>query len=178
MERLDAYPHEGIGEFHLHSVDPGDKVLLANVAKVAKERNLYIHVHSGWEPVEYLYSVEPGLGIIWAHAGMSEPPAIIERMMEKHDNLFADTSYREHDILGPDGTIDPDWRRVLERFSDRFMVGSDTWVNSQWGNYDDLIATNMQWLRQFSRSVAEKIAFKNAERLFGRPMGRQLIGQR
>jgi len=178
MERLDAYPHEGIGEFHLHSVDPGDKVLLANVARVAKERNLFIHVHSGWEPVEYLYSLEPSLNIIWAHAGMSEPPAIVERMMEKHDNLFADTSYREHDILGPDGTIDPDWRRVLERFPDRFMVGSDTWVNSQWGNYGDLIATNRQWLRQFSRSIAEKIAFKNAERLFGRAMGRQLIGQR
>jgi len=178
MKRLDAYPHEGVGEFHLHSVDPGDKTLLENIAKVAKDRNLYIHVHSGWEPVAFLYTLDPGLSIIWAHAGMSEPPAIVERMMEKHDTLFADTSYREHDILNPDGTIDPDWRRVLERFSDCFMVGSDTWVNSQWSSYEDLIATNRQWLRQFSRPIAEKIAYKNAERLFGRKVSRELIGRR
>jgi len=178
MKRLDAYPHEGIGEFHLQSVDLDDKTLLANIAKVAKDRNLYIHIHSGWEPVAFFYTLDPGLKIIWAHAGMSEPPAIVERMMEKHATLYADTSYREHDILNPDGTIDPDWRRVLERFSDRFMVGSDTWVNGQWDNYEDLIATNRQWLRHFSRPIAEKIAYRNAERLFGRKVGRDLIGRR
>lgn len=176
--RLDSYPHEGIGEFHLHEVDPSDEPLLRQIAVIAKARDLYIHVHSGKEPVEFLYSLEPSLKIIWAHAGMSEPANTVERMMATYSTLYADTSYREHDILHDDDAIDPDWRRVLERFPDRFMVGSDTWVNGQWDNYADLISLNRKWLHHFPRPIAEKIAFGNAERLFGRKVGNHLIGKR
>lgn len=176
--RLGSYPHEGIGEFHLHTVDVSDAPLLREIAAIAKARNLFIHVHSGKEPVDFLYSLEPALTIIWAHAGMSEPAATVEAMMAKYKTLYADTSFREHDILTSDGAIDANWRRVLERFSDRFMVGTDTWVNSQWDAYEALIAVNRQWLRHFSRPVAERIAYKNAERLFGRDVGTHLIGQR
>ena len=128
--------------------------------------------------MDLLFSLEPRLKIIWAHAGMSEPAHIVDEMMAKYEMLYADTSYREGDILTSQGTIDPAWRRVLERFSDRFMVGSDTWVNGQWANYGQLIAINRLWLSQFPRSIAEKIAYKNAERLFGRSIETRLIGQR
>lgn len=178
QNRLDAYPHEGIGEFHVRSFDPEDEPLLRQVAAMAKKRNIYIHIHSGKDPVDLLFSYEPGLKIIWAHAGMSEPPDVIEAMMARYDTLYADTSYREWDILGDGGKIDPDWRRVLERFSDRFMVGSDTWVNSQWESYSELIAANRQWLSQFPRALAEKFAYRNAERLFGRKVEKSLIGTR
>lgn len=178
MGRLDTYPHEGIGEFHLHAVDPADESLLRKIARIAKERDLYIHVHSGKEPVDYLYSLEPGLKIIWAHAGMMEPAGTVEAMMVKYSTLYADTSYREYDILNADGTIDKDWRRLIERFPDRFMVGSDTWVNAQWDIYQDLIDLNRKWLSRFSRPIAERIAYKNAERLFGRKVGRHLLGKR
>ena len=177
MGRLDQYPHVGIGEFHLHNV-PKDKTLLRKIAATAKRRDLYIHVHSGKEPVDFLFELEPDLKILWAHAGMSESAMTVEAMLERYATLYADTSYREHDILRSDGTIDPDWRRVLERFSDRFMVGSDTWVNGQWDDYHHLIALNRKWLSQFPRDVAERIAFKNAERLFGRKVSKDLFGKR
>lgn len=175
--RLDKYPHTGIGEFHLHSV-PKDKTLLAEIATTAKQRDLYIHVHSGKAPVDFLYELEPDLKVIWAHAGMSESAVVVEAMMARYSTLYADTSYRERDILKGDGSIDPEWRRVLERFSDRFMVGSDTWVNSQWDEYGYLISLNRQWLSQFSREVAERIAYRNAERLFGRTVSLDLLGKR
>jgi hypothetical protein len=178
MKRLDDYPHEGIGEFHLHNVDPRDEVLLGKIAEQAISRDIYIHVHSGKEPVQLLFSLEPKLKIIWAHAGMSEPAEVVEEMMAAHKTLYADTSFREGDILASHDTIDPAWRRVLERFSDRFMVGSDTWVNGQWARYEEIIAVNRQWLSRFPRPIAEKIAFKNAERLFGRTIKKRLIGQR
>ncbi|NKB57584.1 MAG: amidohydrolase family protein [Alphaproteobacteria bacterium] len=178
MKRLNTYPHEGIGEFHLHSVDPSDEALLAKIAELAKSKNLYIHVHSGKEPVDLLFSLEPELKIIWAHAGMSEPAETVETMMATYETLYADTSYREGDILTPDGTIDPAWRRVLERFPDRFMVGSDTWVNEQWDSYQEIMAENRKWLGQFPRPIAEKFAYKNAERLFGRKVENRLIGKR
>jgi hypothetical protein len=178
VKRLDAYPHEGIGEFHMHTVDVRDEALLRKIAILAKSKDIYIHVHSGKDPVDLLFSYEPGLKIIWAHAGMTEPAGAVERMMATYGQLYADTSYREGEILSPDGTIDPAWRRVLERFADRFMIGSDTWVNAQWDSYEELIAVNRKWLAQFSRPIAEKIAYKNAERLFGRKLGRHLIGRR
>jgi hypothetical protein len=177
-QRLDAYPHIGIGEFHLHDVTMEDEPLLQQIAAIAAERKLLLHVHSDRAPVERLYEMQPGLTIIWAHAGMTEPAGVVEEMMARYDTLYADTSYRESDIMRTDGTIDPDWRRVIERFSDRFMVGSDTWTNSQWAEYRDLIATNRQWLSRFSRPVAENIAYRNAERLFGRDIDKRLLGTR
>jgi len=178
MKRLKKYPHRGIGEFHLHQLNADDKPLLKKIAKVAKEKDIVIHVHSDHKPVELFYSFEPNLKIIWAHAGMSSPPDIVERMMAKYDTLYADTSYRENDIIVSRNKLDPAWRRVLERFPDRFMVGTDTWVNDQWAAYADLVELNRMWLSLLSREIAEKIAYKNAERLFGRKVGKHLIGQR
>lgn len=176
--RLAKYPHQGIGEFHIHQIDVNDEPLLREVVAMAKSRNIVIHIHSGAEPVHLLYRLEPTLTVVWAHAGMSEPAAVVEEMMAKYPSLHADTSFRENDILTSDGRIAADWRQVIERFPTRFMVGTDTWVNSQWDDYASLIALNRQWLAQFPRSIAELIAYKNAERLFDKKVTRQLIGKR
>ncbi len=176
--RVRQYPHEGIGEFHLHRINPADVRLLKRIVALAIEKNIPLHVHSDRAPVEYLYQLNPDLTIIWAHAGMTEPAAVVERMMERYPSLYADTSYREFDILNFRGGIDPDWRRVLERFADRFMVGSDTWVNSQWEEYDQLIESNRRWLAHLTTASAKKIAYQNAERLFGREISKDLYGKR
>jgi predicted TIM-barrel fold metal-dependent hydrolase len=176
-QRLAAYPHRGIGEFHIHNLDPRDRDFLKQVARLAADRQILIHLHSDAKPVRLFYEFEPGLILIWAHAGMSEPPEVIGPMLERYPKLYADTSYREHDILG-DGNIEPRWRDLIMRYPDRFMVGSDTWVNSQWENYEALMDINRRWLSQFPREVAEKIAYRNAEALFGRKVSRQLIGKK
>lgn len=177
-DRLSKYPHEGIGEFHIHHLDPSDEPLLREITTMAKERDIPIHIHSGADPVHLLYRLESSLTIIWAHAGMNEPPDVIEKLMETYPTLYADTSFRENDILSSRGQIDPDWRRVLERYHERFMVGTDTWVNGQWDRYDGLISINRQWLSMMPKAVAENIAYKNAERLFGRSISSDLIGKR
>ena len=177
-QRVRQYPHEGIGEFHLHRVDPTDHALLKNIVALAMEKNIPLHVHSAHEPVEFLYSIDPGLTIIWAHAGMSEPAEVVERMMARYATLYADTSYRELDILNGDNGITPEWKQMLERFSERFMVGSDTWSNSQWADYDNLIAINRKWLSQLTPKAAKNIAYRNAERLFKRNIGAQQFNTR
>ena len=177
-QRLARYPHQGIGEFHIHKIDPADEPLLREVAAMAKQRNIPIHVHSGADPVKLLYRLEPALTVIWAHAGMTEPAAVVEDMMVKYPTLYADTSYRENDIRKADGHIAADWRQVIERFPERFMVGTDTWVNSQWDDYVELVTLNREWLYWFPRPIAELIAYKNAERLFGRKVSPDLFGKR
>jgi len=175
-QRITEYPHEGIGEFHLHRVDPQDESLMKRIVALAQEKKMPLHVHSGHEPIEYLYSLSPDLTIIWAHAGMMEPPNVVADLMGRYPSLYADTSYRETDILSHSGGINENWRQLLERFADRFMIGSDTWVNDQWEDYDQLIATNRQWLAHLTPPTAKKIAFQNAERLFGRKVDAKLIG--
>ena len=177
-QRLRQYPHEGIGEFHLHDIDPLNGPVLQRIATLAIEKDIPLHVHSGHEPVEFLFSLETGLKIIWAHAGMSESSAVVGAMMGRYPNLYADTSFRERDILRYDGTIDEQWRQVLEKFSDRFMVGSDTWINAQWASYDQLMAVNRAWLAKLSPAAARQIAYQNAERLFGRKIDKRLYGTR
>lgn len=176
-DRLDRYPHEGIGEFHVRNIDAADKDLLQKIADMALARDIPIHIHSGAKPVEFLFEIEPGLTVIWAHAGMSEDTDVIGPLMDKHERLFADTSYRESDILNLE-ELDPAWEDLLKRHSDRFMVGSDTWVNGQWADYDGIIDHNRAWLALLPRDVAEKIAYKNAEKLFGRKVSQGLIGTR
>lgn len=178
-DRMDTYPHVGIGEFHLHGIENADLALLRKIAALAKDRGALLHIHSGAVPVAYFYGVDPGLTIIWAHAGMSEPPSVIGPMMDKHPRLYADLSYREWEILrGEGGTLDPAWKALLEKHADRFMVGTDTWVNEQWAQYGDLIAMNRAWLAQFPKDLAEGFAYRNAEKLFKKKVTRDLIGKR
>lgn len=174
-QRLELYPHEGIGEFHVRATAGMNEALLAKVAEMALERGIPIHIHSDDAPVRFFFEIAPELTIIWAHVGMSSPPEVIGPLMDKHDRLFADTSYRESDILDGDG-LDPEWRDLLVRHADRFMIGSDTWVNGQWASYDGIIGMNREWLSHLPRDVAEKIAFKNAEKLFNRSVTMDLIG--
>lgn len=177
-ERLKKYPHRGIGEFHVHTIDPGDRPFLKQVAGLAAKHDIPVHIHSGAEPVKLFYELEPSLTVIWAHAGMTASAETVGQMMDRYATLYADTSYREHDILNGDGTIDPTWREVITKHANRFLVGTDTWVNSQWDNYQGLINANRDWLSHFSKAIAEKIAFGNAERLFKRKVGQELIGVR
>lgn len=175
-QRLNSYPHQGIGEFHIHRLDRSDAPLFRRVIKMALKRDIFLHVHSGAEPIRWLYTLDPKVKIIWAHAGLGAPAREVFKLMRDYPNLVADTSLREHAILGSDGKLDPQWQEIIMRFQDRLMVGSDTWVNAQWDNYSEIIASNRRWLAMLPREVAEKIAYKNAERLFDRNISMDLIG--
>ncbi len=176
--RLEKYPHEGIGEFHIRNRGMWDEALFRTVIQMAKERDIYLHVHSGTEPIRWLYELDPDVKIIWAHAGLGEPASAVYELMSEFPDLLADTSLREYAILGPGDTLDPEWEKIIMEFQDRLMVGSDTWVNSQWDDYDAIIASNRLWLSRLPRTVAEKIAYKNAERAFGQDVSSNLIGKR
>ena len=62
--------------------------------------------------------------------------------------------------------IDPAWRALLIRHADRFLAGTDTWVTSRWEALPGSVEEVRAYLAQLPPDVAEKIAYKNAERLF------------
>jgi len=175
-DRLDRYPHQGIGEFHVHVPRMANRPLLKEVARMALERDIPIHLHSGPGPVDLMFELKPDLTVIWAHTGLGESAATVWDTMSRHPNLWADTSLREWSIMGGDA-IEPEWLRILTTFQDRMMVGSDTWVNGQWENYEGIIRDHRRYLNLLSREIAEKIAYRNAERLFGVKVTMDLIGK-
>ncbi|CAN0602919.1 unnamed protein product, partial [Ectocarpus sp. 12 AP-2014] len=93
--RLDAHPHEGIGEFHIRNRGMWDEDLFREIIDMARTRDLYLHVHSGSEPIEWLYDLDPDVKIIWAHAGLGEPPSAVYDLMSRYPDLLADTRSEE-----------------------------------------------------------------------------------
>jgi predicted TIM-barrel fold metal-dependent hydrolase len=86
--------------------------------------------------------------------------------MAAHSDLWGELSYRRG-IVNGEGKLTAEWRALFERFPDRFLIGSDTWINERWFAYDGLMNGYRAWLAQLPRQQAEKIANGNAKRLFG-----------
>jgi predicted TIM-barrel fold metal-dependent hydrolase len=66
--------------------------LMRKVIAMAKERNIPLHIHSGTEPIRWVYGVDPEVKIIWAHAGLGESASDVYALMAEFPNLYADTA--------------------------------------------------------------------------------------
>lgn len=51
-------------------------------------------------------------------------------------------------------------------------------MNGQWENYESIMADHRTYLNLLPRDIAEKIAYRNAERLFGVTVTLDLIGKK
>lgn len=155
--------YRGIGEFHANG-DEASTPQMRAIARLAERNGLWLHAHSDAPAVEHLFAHAPSLTIIWAHAGMSTPPAQIDRMLAAYPRLFAELSYR--DVVAADGKLDPLWRGLFLKYPDRFIYGSDTWITPRWEAVVALAQSARKWLGELPEDVAEKIAFRNAQRIF------------
>ena len=95
----------------------------------------------------------------------AELPARVAEMLKKHRNLWADLAFRtDH---GSGGRMDAAWRALFLQFPDRFMVGTDTYTPERWHYVGEHASWSRQWLSDLPRDVAERIAWKNGEQVFG-----------
>ena len=60
-----------------------------------------------------------------------------------------------------------EWLANRSRHSERFLIGSDTWINERWFGYDTIFQNYRAWLAQLPGTAAQNIASANAKRLFG-----------
>ncbi len=162
--RLALGVHRGIGEFHLFGGQTGTPVV-RRVIELSLRHNLYLHAHSDEVAIAELFTIEPRVRVIWAHAGMSSGPQAVGALLDRYPTLWVDLALRNGDVA-PGGAIDPAWRALLIRHADRFLAGTDTWVTSRWEALPGSVADVRAYLAQLPPDVAEKIAYKNADRLF------------
>jgi hypothetical protein len=165
-ERLKRGIYKGIGEFHLGSGEVGDPVPRAFV-DLAARHGIVLHCHCDEGAMDELAKTRTDVRVLWAHAGMSGTAAAVERLLDRYPNLYVELALRSD--VAPGGAPDPAWRALFLRHADRFMVGTDTWVNSQWDRLPAILDGFRAWLRQLPADVAAKIAHGNAERLFAVP---------
>ena len=158
--------YRGIGEFHIYGKS-AQSDWVKKMVDFAVERNLYLHAHCDEEALLILFRHNPKAKIIWAHTGFSVAPARVAELLDEHkDALWGELSYRGG-ITGGDGKLTSDWRNLFARYSDRFLLGSDTWINERWFGYDTIFKEYRGWLAQLPTDQAQRIASGNALRLFG-----------
>ena len=162
---LDRGIYHGIGEFHLYD-GRVDVPVVRRLVALAVERRLVLNVHGEADVIRKLLSFEPGMRVLWAHAGLKTHPRLVGEMLELHPNLWAELSHRAD--IAPDGELTQEWRHLFERFPDRFMLGSGTYNNDFWFRYGLTLAQARRWLRQLPPALAERIAHQNARDLFAR----------
>lgn len=155
----------GIGEFHIYG-DAAARPLVKKTVEFAAARNLYILAHCDEVALDILLGHHGDAKIIWAHTGFSTPVPRVRQLLEQHPALMGELSYRSG-IAQEDGRLSGEWRELFARHSDRFLLGSDTWINERWFAYDNIIAGYRAWLADLPEQQAKNIAHGNAERLFG-----------
>ena len=162
-ERLKRYRYVAIGEFHVFGAD-ADLPVVRRMVQLARERKIFIHIHSDADAVERVFRQDPGARLLWAHAGFDSPERV-RQMLLKHRNLWCDLAYRtDH---APEGKLSPEWRKVFLELPDRFMVGTDTPSPQRWYFIEEHARLARLWLSELPRDVAEKIAYRNGEAVFG-----------
>lgn len=156
--------YRGIGEFHIFGRD-ADAPFVARLARLAKARGLWLHAHADEDAIERILRHAPGVKVIWAHTGMSTSLDKVEAMFERYPALVGELSYRGD--LEQEGTLNPRWKKLLLRFPERFVVGTDTWITPRWNEVGELAAAYRRLLGALPREVAERIAYRNGMAMFG-----------
>ena len=157
---------------------------MTRVYYLAAEFDMPVMVHSNItskrerEPL-YLHEIEeplrahPKVRFIWAHAGTSAEihrrqerleflHDTLDRMLATYSNLYIDLSWSMLDtyLLDEAGEADAEWVRLVERYPDRFMIGSDVV-----GRFDNL-GKHLSRFDAFLDALQEDIALKVAQRNF------------
>ncbi len=168
QERLAKYRYAAIGEFHVFGAD-ADATVARLAVQLAKKHKLFLHAHSDIDAVERIFKQDPDARVLWAHSGFERPEKVRE-MLRKHKNLWCDLAFRNDHAAG--GRLDADWRAAFVEFPDRFMVGTDTYTAERWHYVVEHANWSRGWLAELPRDLAERIAYRNGEAIFGNLMQR------
>ena len=168
-----AGPFRGIGEFHLYDSANAEGPVARKLMQLAEDRQLAVLAHIDDKAVEMLMAHTASRGqrlrMIWAHTGIGGVPvARVDQLMARYPQLVGELSYRPG-LTCEGGKLCPEWRQLIQKYPDRFVIGSDTWINQRWSSYDQLMAGYRTWLGDLPADLARKVAWANAAGLFGLP---------
>lgn len=161
-----AGPYRGLGEFHLYDSANADGVVARQLMTLARDRGLAVLAHCDEVAVQKLLAHAPDAKLIWAHTGIGGTPLVqVRELMRRHPSLRGELSYRPGLISS--GKLALEWREAFIAAPQRFLVGSDTWINQRWQQYEALMDEARAWLGELPAPVARRIGWGNGAALFG-----------
>jgi len=163
----------------------GDHPWLLGLSDIAAKYNMVLDIHvepdSNTLPgFEKLISHNTQTKIIFDHASWYNTgqgtPSLFAGLMEKYPNLYSSIKIRKPisseqskvAILKQDGKISEDWLAVFEKYPDRFLIGTDVkfGLDSGEGDMEEVYSFTIEFLNALPEDLREKIATKNAQKLF------------
>jgi predicted TIM-barrel fold metal-dependent hydrolase len=157
----------------LEAIAPFDIPFMAHWEPYAPKRD-YPKFHA-------LYSAWPNQTFLLPHMGFASPETV-GNFMDRHPNLYLLTSKKERymgNYSDPDKQaaigsamlegqrLRPEWKKLLIKYQDRILFATDPHMAKLWDRYDKVVNNHRLILGQLPRKVAEKIAYKNAEKMYG-----------
>ena len=166
-----AGPYRGLGEFHLYDSANANGPVARQLMALADTRSLAVLAHVDDVAIDLLMANTPSKGqqtrLIWAHTGIGGTPvARVDALLARYPLLMGELSYRPG-LTCEGGMLCPEWRALLLKYPNRFVIGSDTWVNQRWQYYDELMQGYRTWLGGLPPEVARAIGWDNAAGWFG-----------
>ena len=167
-----AGPYKGLGEFHLYASANANGPVAVRLMRLAQDKGLVVLAHVDDDAIDLLLRHAPRARLIWAHSGIGGTPvARVRALLLRHPTLMGELSYRPG-LTNAGGHLSAEWKALLGEFPQRFLIGSDTWINERWNGYEGLMADARVWLGDLSPADARRVAWDNAAALFGVPAPR------
>jgi len=161
-----AARHDVPIDLHLDPV-PSDIATPANLGAAQNPPVLKANV----EGFERLLAHNRKARIVWAHCGWDltgeRTVPLMRSLLERHPNLYmsikVDPSGTQHTSpLTPDGLLRPEWVALLRAFPDRFMIGSDQFLDEG----TERLALARRLVDALPTDIARLVASENARRIF------------
>ena len=178
---LGSGQYRAAGEVHVRQesrkIDRrADDPAFGQVLEVAAKHGVPVVIHceltaAAASSLETALQKHPKAVIVLAHGGSAEP-ALLEGLLSRNPNLLVDLSgmhyQRTPRLASEKGRLDPAWKGLIEKFPDRFMMGIDVWAPRLFepATLDRLLAWTRRILGELPPEVAQKVAYRNAARLF------------
>ena len=160
-------PYRGLGEFHLYDSANANGPVARTLMQLAEARGLAVLAHVDDAAIDLLMAHAPKARLIWAHTGIGGAPvARVRALLAKYPRLLGELSYRPGLTDGA-GRLSAEWKALLAEQPERFLIGSDTWVNARWQDYEALMRDARAWLGDLPPAAARRIAWENGATLFG-----------
>ena len=162
-----AGPFKGIGEFHLYDSANANGPVAKKLMQFAVKNKLAVLAHVDDTAIDLLMAHAPDARLIWAHTGIGGASAErVDALFNKYPLLMGELSYRPG-LTCDGGKLCAQWRTLLLKYPNRFMIGSDTWVNQRWQYYEELMKGYRVWLGDLPPDAARRIGWSNGADLFG-----------
>lgn len=166
-----------------------DSPVFVELYKLSIKYKVPLPMHMQWhhqsvEQLGKLLASDARGVVLLSHCGKDTNAADIRLLFEKHANVLCDLGFRSPPQGAAEGGRDPartifwgdsffskpgikpEWKQLIEDYPDRFMVAIDD--VHRWSTYDEVVAAIRSGvLAQLTPGTAEKVAYKNAIRVFG-----------